>query len=270
MTPCTIPYSAEIESLMESRDYVKAEKIARAKKLDRRIIATVMAFEGKKEEAFAMFEDVIKSASEKDKHVLAFQCIHFLTEASPRFGREFFDRIVKDNLISLTQCQKSCQEIKLLIKSHDWIQAKTLFDQLIDTDCKDEELITIAITLQALWEVHSPDTSNSQSWNKLTIAKLRKKFPDNPRVQLQSIELLSKEDPSRALVELEEMQKSHPKLYSETKDFFLLIKGRCLEKLGKLDQSQSVYSELIGTPFESTARLKLECIGRLKNARDQK
>lgn len=243
----------EVDSLMNSHDFVKAEKIARESNLDRRVIATIMAHAGKKDEAFAMFCEVIKSTPETEKKALTFQCINLLNSVSPNMGKDFFDIIVKKDLSSLSQKQMQCAEVLLLAKSGNLEKAKDLFNQLLESDYKDPELIPTMMTLIAYL---NNDIKNQQLINHY-IEKVKSRFPDDLRLKLQSIDMLSMKNPAKALSDLEELQRNHPEFYSKMKNFILLIKGRCMEQLGETNRAKSIYSELKGTDFESIGLEKI-------------
>lgn len=249
-----IQSDTEVDALMEVRDYAKAEKLAREKNLDPRIIATILAYAGKKDESFELFRNYITSMLLETKIEVAYQCINLLNNVSPNLGKEFFDLIVKENVISLSQVQLDCAEVMLLVRNRQIEEAKQKFSYALDSDYAGDDLAQTAMTLIANL---AQDTANQEVISQY-VAKLQKKFPNDLRFRLQAIGMLSQKEPAKALAQLNLLRDEHPEFYSEMKMFIHLLRAKTLENLGEMDRAKSEYESILGTDFDVLARGKID------------
>jgi hypothetical protein len=89
----------EVIALMDANDFPNAEKLAREKKLDSRIIAVITAFAGKKDESFSMFLDYLKKSPNNKREDLALQSVKLIDEVSQELSEELLEHLVTNNIL---------------------------------------------------------------------------------------------------------------------------------------------------------------------------
>ncbi|MDR3109680.1 MAG: hypothetical protein LBU65_08340 [Planctomycetaceae bacterium] len=248
-----IKSNSEVDKLMNAHNFSKAEELAREKKLDVRVIATIMAYAGKKDEAFTMFSEYIRSAPDEMKKSLSFQTINLLSGADASFGKEFFDELVHQKILILDANEILCGEVALLTRNGQIAQAEQLFEQVLDTSYADDNLVHTAMPLLAKMNLDTEKQQKVMTFLEI----LLKKFPDNLDVRLQWIDSLASREPSKALIEINSLRDMNPDFYSQMESIIHLIRGKTLENLGEIDRAKTEFTYLLGTDYELVAKGKI-------------
>jgi len=247
----------ELESLIDSHDFLKAEQLARERNLNPRIIAVLCAKNGKKEEAFRIFSDYIREAPEDRKKELAFQSINLLSHnISDEIGEELFYFFKENKVLGLSEGQVNCAEVTFLIRAGKFEEAEHKINLLLNSSYVDEENVIDAVILFVIG-LRSHKGLNPETDRNL-YEKLSKKFPDNLRAKLQWISSLTAIEPQKALAELDLINDRSPNAHGfnleELPIHIHLLRAKALKSLGERERAKIEYSALIGTGFEDSAR----------------
>ena len=248
-----IPPAPEIEKLMESGDFAKAETLAREKNLDKRILATILAFEKKQEDSFALFREWLGTVPESHRSEAITQCVNMLKNASPELGQEFLDLMEKEKMYTPSQGEKDCEEVMRLLKEKKISDAKKLLVVVLDSDYTGKDLVATSFSVMDYLQFAGEDKKLIYK----IVETLRKKFPDDLNFRLQSIELLSVDNPEESLVQLDRLQDEQPEFYSQMDMVFTAVRAKIYDRLGETERAKAEYSSLRGTPFDSLANNKV-------------
>ena len=249
-----IPTDPEIESLLESHNFLKAEQSAREKNLDPRVVATLCAKNGKNEEAFILFQSFIQEAPHDRKKELAFQAVNLLRRnVSVELGEDFFYFLIENSILDISDERVSCAEIAILGRNGKIEEAQRKLNLLLDSPYAEDDIISVVFLLASNLEREPQSFGIVLEW----FEKLLKKFPDKLRVKLHWIDALANQEPKRALLELDNLRKDSSEFYTEQRTVVHLIRGKAFEKLGESDRAESEYLALFGTEAESVAKAKI-------------
>ena len=232
----------KVERLMDSRNFVEAEKFAREQNLDQRIIAMIMAHAGKKNEAFSMWFEYIHSVPANDREAVVRQAAHLLSSVSHSWEKEFFCEVVRQNVVVFDKNETLCRETDSLTRDDRIEEASKLFEQVLDSSYADEYLIRVAMLLISKMNQDVDKREKVKDY----LDKLMKKFPDHLGVRLQRIVSLALLTPSQALVEIDELRDKHPEFYAARKSFIHVVRANAFENLGERDRAKSEYVALLG------------------------
>jgi len=216
----------EIARLMDAGNFAEAERVAREKNLDPRAIAVIMAYAGKKDEAFAMFLEFIHSAPEDIREGIVLQSVNFLTAISPSLGKEFSDKVERQNIISFDEGTILCREVTSLIRSGKLEEAEHKPNLLLDSLYAGEDLITAVVLL-----ISNTQGDSDMGRNVELHEKLLKNFPDNVQVRLQWISALAELEPQMALAELELIRTNYPDSFGRHELFISRVRARAFENM---------------------------------------
>ena len=260
----------EVDALIESHNLVKAERLAKERNLDPRVVATICARAGKKDEAFMLFSDFVREAPKAQQKELAFQSVNLLRNVAVNLGDEFFSHLTSNKVISLSDDQISCAESALLIRSGKIEEAENKVNLLLASSYAEDDLIDVAVLLVASLNA---DLRNLEKVRKL-LEKLLEKFPDNLRIKLQWIDSLAAVEPQKALVELDNLKRTSPEFYVKQQPVIHLLRGKAFDKMGEVDRAKTEYQEVIGHDgFGGMAKDKIayyEAMDRLEQELQEK
>ncbi|MDO5553718.1 MAG: hypothetical protein Q4G68_08140 [Planctomycetia bacterium] len=243
----------EVDAYMEAHDFASAEKKARELNLDPRVLGTICAYAGKKDEAYRIFLDFIGSVPDETQKEVAFQTVNLLRGASPDLADEFYSYLIDHKVITLSENQLCCEEITSLTRSNNLEEAEAKLNHLFDTSYREDDLISAAILLVARL------STNAQNREKVKglCEKLLARFPDNPQVKLQWISSLMPLDPQKALVELDVLKKNSPDFCEKHEQMIRFIRGNIFENLDEDERAKAEYESLLNTDFNMAAKDKM-------------
>jgi hypothetical protein len=242
--------SADVGKLMDAGDFVGAERLAREQGVDPRVIATILAYQGKKSESFAIFNEVIENAPESQREDFFYQAVNLLTR--PGLEQQFWDQMVPRGIIRFTDGKKKCAEVRNLLRSGNVNAAEKLYNQVLESSYTSEDAVRTGLTF-----VHSQYTIEEAGKFQEMLEKMMIKFPKEAAIHLKWIDTLSTTEPSRALAELDVFRKSEPKLYAEQEKKIHLIRGRSLENLGERERAKKEYQAIADNDPDSIANATL-------------
>ena len=245
----------ELKQLVESNRFVEAEQFAREKNLDPRIIVAVMARAGKKEEAFSMLLEFVRSVPAEIRERIALQTVGMLRGASDSdlWGEEFFAEMVRQNIVSFDNGKILIRKVDSLTRSGQIEDAAELFEQVLASDYAGDDLAGVAMLL-----ITKMNIAGEREKVKVFLDRLVEKLPDNLNMRLQRVDSLAWLDATAALAEIDWTRTNFPEFYASRESNIRLLRANALRRLGEHDRAKSEYSALVGTNFESHARDRLE------------
>jgi tetratricopeptide (TPR) repeat protein len=233
--------NAEIVALMEIKDYANAEKRARGKNLDPRIIATIMALAGKKDEAFAMFIDYLEKAPDNLKEDLALQSVSLVDNASSKMSGDLLDKLIKKGILQQESISVKSRHILLSVQEGNLLEADKKMNELLDSAMPMN--VNVKYVAHALIARLNMD-SKKENANTI-IRKLRERLPQDSDVLIQWISSLVTVDPKKALSELDKIRQNNQELYKKRESFLESLRAESFRNLGEYERAKKIYESLV-------------------------
>jgi tetratricopeptide (TPR) repeat protein len=249
-----IPKDDEIDALLQAEDFVAAEKLAKQKNLDPRVVATILAFAGKRGEMTKIFLDYLRGVPNDKREDLAWQSVGLVANASLTMSNSLLEELFRNDLLKRDSFRARSRFVLQLLRQDDIDGAAKLVEELLSASSIHVDVKYSAMGLIA----RLGGMNDKQETRDRIINMLRKKFPDDYSVRIQWIETLSKNDPQSSLIELDKLEKE-PRDRRVVSDAFLrLLKARSMRNLGEHERARKIYESLLDTSFAELARSVLD------------
>jgi hypothetical protein len=247
----------EVDALIEANDFAKAEKLAREKNLDPRMIATIMALAGKKDESFSMFIDYLSKAPEPIREELALQSVNLVANASQKLSNAFLEKLISEGILRKESTRVESRNILTLLQEGNLSSAEQKIEKILDSSVPlNDDIKHVAQALVARFNMEGK-TENANA----IIQKLRQRFSQDIDIHTQWISSLVAVDPKKALLELDKIrQTNQPENDNKRNHFWDLLKAKALANLGEDERAKKIYESLASskTGFETAANAALK------------
>ncbi|MDO5553882.1 MAG: hypothetical protein Q4G68_08970 [Planctomycetia bacterium] len=243
---------AEVGALLESQEYAQAEILAREKQLDTRVIAVIMVFAGKNDEAIATFLDYLATVPEDKRAEFAMQAVHLAANASEEVSEKLLRELIARGLLNADSPEVKCHEIMALTGPTALHNANAQVTELLAQSqtiprCVREAALTLVARLNAAGEAEKANA---------LVQTLYAKAPNDPEISIQKIASLVHSEPQQALAELDKLKRNMPDLYRDREAFLEFLNGKALETLGEDEAAKTIYQKLLTTAPQMEVALK--------------